>query len=190
MFATWPSMYDPVKSLLNAPDETEAEKLTERWMKAKLKELNYVGLTAALISGVVIGSFSTYSAPSDPWTTHALWLSALLLALTSISIATQQSIGLNRLSSNENGLYKIRRLLGEDNPRYHPYDRGLYVSDNEQSKEPRVRIRKSQLWIWQTPVMLLNFALLLYIIGLMTAVFSRAVAARGDWSDGNIKAGP
>ena len=47
MFATWPSMYDPVKSLLNAPDEGEADKLTERWMKAKLKELNYVGLTVS-----------------------------------------------------------------------------------------------------------------------------------------------
>ena len=47
MFATWPSMYDPVKSLLNAPDDAEADRLTERWKEAKLKELNYVGLTVS-----------------------------------------------------------------------------------------------------------------------------------------------
>ena len=44
-FAQWPSMHDPVKYLLNASDAQEADKLTERWVEAKLRELNYVGLT-------------------------------------------------------------------------------------------------------------------------------------------------
>lgn len=45
VFATWPSMHDPINSLLNATDVEEADKLTEKWTDAKLKELNYVGLS-------------------------------------------------------------------------------------------------------------------------------------------------
>ena len=142
---------------------------------------------SALITGAVIGSFQIYSAATDPWSTNAFWVSALLLALTSISIATQQSIGLNRLSSYENGLGKIRLLLGEQNPRFDNIHRATYKGRNEKIAEYRFRMRKSQLWIWQTPVMLLNFAILLFIIGLMIAVFSKAVQAHGDWSSGDMK---
>lgn len=45
IFATWPSMHDPINNLLNAIDVEEADKLTEKWTDAKLKELNYVGLS-------------------------------------------------------------------------------------------------------------------------------------------------
>ena len=44
VFATWPSMHDPISNLLNAPP-TEADRLTEKWTDAKLKELNYVGIS-------------------------------------------------------------------------------------------------------------------------------------------------
>lgn len=45
IFATWPSMHDPIKYLLNVADVQEADILTEKWTKAKLKELQYVGLS-------------------------------------------------------------------------------------------------------------------------------------------------
>lgn len=45
VFATWPSMHDPISNLLNAADAEEADKLTEKWTDAKLKELNYVGIS-------------------------------------------------------------------------------------------------------------------------------------------------
>ena len=45
VFATWPSMHDPIKFLLNVSDEHEADELTEKWTDAKLKELQYVGLS-------------------------------------------------------------------------------------------------------------------------------------------------
>lgn len=45
IFATWPSMHDPISDLLNAADAEEADKLTEKWTDAKLKELNYVGIS-------------------------------------------------------------------------------------------------------------------------------------------------
>lgn len=45
IFATWPSMHDPINHLLNAADPEEADKLTEKWTDGKLKELQYVGTT-------------------------------------------------------------------------------------------------------------------------------------------------
>lgn len=46
-------------------------------------------------------------------------------------------------------------------------------------------MKKSQLWIWQTPVMLSNFAILLFVIGLMISIFVRAARSLGDWTKGN-----
>lgn len=48
VFATWPSMHDPVNYLLNASTDIEADKLTEKWTDGKLKELEYVGLTVRM----------------------------------------------------------------------------------------------------------------------------------------------
>ena len=45
IFAPWPSMHNPVDRLLNAADTEEADRLTEKWTKGKLKELQYVGLS-------------------------------------------------------------------------------------------------------------------------------------------------
>lgn len=44
-FAPWPSMHDPIKALLNVPDQEVADRLTEKWTDAKLGELQYVGVT-------------------------------------------------------------------------------------------------------------------------------------------------
>ena len=49
VFATWPSMHDPISHLLNAADAEEADRLTEKWTDAKLKELNYVGISVRII---------------------------------------------------------------------------------------------------------------------------------------------
>lgn len=45
VFAPWPSMQNPVDHLLNISDTEEADKLTEKWTRGKLKELQYVGLS-------------------------------------------------------------------------------------------------------------------------------------------------
>jgi len=44
LLAPWPSMHDPIKSLLNA-EEHEADILTTKWRDSKLAELNYIGIT-------------------------------------------------------------------------------------------------------------------------------------------------
>ena len=45
VFAPWPSTYEPIKSLLNAPTEAEKDLLTAAWRDRKLAELSFVGIT-------------------------------------------------------------------------------------------------------------------------------------------------
>ena len=139
------------------------------------------------MTGTIASAFSWYTVPDDPWSTEACWLSALVLALTAISLAAQQTIGLSRLSTCEKGWLKIRRLLGEQDPSYENPSMRRYSASHHQYFESRVRMKKSQLWIWQTPVMLSNFAILLFIIGLMISVFVRAAVVHGDWSTGRMQ---
>ena len=47
VFATWSSMQNPIDYLLNVRDAREADKLTEKWTKGKLKELQFVGLSVS-----------------------------------------------------------------------------------------------------------------------------------------------
>ncbi|KAL8831671.1 MAG: hypothetical protein Q9170_005194 [Blastenia crenularia] len=181
-------MSDPISHLLNVTDTHEADKLTEKWADGKLKELNYVGVSSALVTGTIASAFSWYSIDDDPWTTEAFWTAALVLTLTAISLATQQTIGLSRLCSCENGWLKVRNLLGEENPSYRRIERKpSFLSRPQRHPENKIRMKKSQLWMWQTPVMLLNFAILLFVIGLMISVFVRAARYGGDWTNGRIQ---
>ena len=138
------------------------------------------------MTGTIASAFSWYSVESDPWSTEACWTSALVLALTSISLATQQTIGLSRLCSCENGWLRVRRLLGDfDHSQSRSSFDSSFLSGPQAPAEKRIRPKKSQLWMWQTPVMLSNFAILLFVIGLMISVFVRAVQSRGDWAKGS-----
>lgn len=179
MTATWPSMHDPVTHLLNAADDKEADELTKKWTEGKLQELQYVGLSSALVTGAIASAFSWYSVEDDPWTTEACWASAMVLALTAISLASQQTIGLSRLCSCEDGWVKVRHLLGKRNPDY-----GVSLHRHHRHARYKVKMKTSQLWMWQTPVMLANIAILLFVIGLMISIFARAVKTRGDWTMG------
>ena len=115
-------------------------------------------------------------------------MSSLVLALTAISLAAQQTIGLNRLRSCENGWLKIRHLLGEAPGKEDHHPTASHGSDDAKDVSNRTRIKRSQLWAWQTPIMMSNFAILLFIVGLMIAIFARAAATMGDWSkpDGKV----
>lgn len=134
---------------------------------------------SAMITGTIAAAFSWYSVEDDPWAAEACWTSALVLALTAISLATQQTIGLSRLCSCEDGWPKVRHLLGKNNPDY-----GKSPRRPHRHAEGKVKMKTSQLWMWQTPVMLSNFSILLFVIGLMTSIFARAARTRGDWTKG------
>jgi hypothetical protein len=83
---------------------------------------------------------------------RSVWYSGLFLALVSIAIAVQQTVALHRLNSNQYGLARLRSMLSYKHA-------GV------------IKARYSQVYIWQTPIMLLNVSILLFLIGLTIVVF-------------------
>lgn len=124
-----------------------------------------------MIASVVSGSFTWPQPDTIPIATLGCWYSALIFALTSVSSATQQAVTLNRLSTYSNGLTRIRLLLASRTPSEQAHD-----GHNAQHNRPSLR----QLYVWQTPIMFLNFSILLYIAGLMTLVFQVASQQWGN----------
>lgn len=75
--------------------------------------------------------------------------------LTSICLATQQGVSLNRLSGYSNCLSRIRDILGSK-----PDLSATAVLPNW-----------DQLYVWQTLIMLLNISVVLFIVGIVILVF-------------------
>jgi len=93
------------------------------------------------------------------------------MTLTSICLATQQGVALNRISGYANSLERLRAMLGTDS------------SPVSNSTTPNW----DQLYVWQTPIMLLNVSVILFIVGLIIMVFDEL--ARDLWSERSIKVG-
>jgi hypothetical protein len=103
----------------------------------------------------------------------ATWYSSLILALTAISSATQQSLTLYRLGCYEDCSLRLRKILGYERRRK---DGSTFWT-----------VRWTQLVVWQIPVMLLNFSILLYMAGLLTMLKERADFAGGKLSNDDVK---
>ncbi|KIV79109.1 hypothetical protein PV11_06694 [Exophiala sideris] len=146
----------PIEQLLNAPAELQKD-LARAWKDGKLAELSFVGLAGALISGVYASAFSWYNIPPQPWTLKSSWYSGLLFALVSICIATQQSVALHRLASNEDGLLRLCTVLSY-------------------KQAGRLQPRYLQIFIWQASVMLLNISIFLFLLGLVILVYQEVVS--------------
>ncbi|KAK3390635.1 hypothetical protein B0H63DRAFT_466188 [Podospora didyma] len=170
VFAPWPSTYEPIKSLLNAPTTAEKDVLTATWRDRKLSELSFVGITCGLVASVISASFSWQPVDQIPWPTAGLWYGALLMNLTSICLATQQGVSLNRLSGYSDSLLRIRNLLGSQTAQY------AHVI---------VVPHWDQLYVWQTPIMLLNVSVILFITGIVILLFDSLGSF--NWTDRAVK---
>jgi hypothetical protein len=93
----------------------------------------------------------------------AAWYSSLILGLTAVSSAMQQSLTLYRLGCYEDCLPRLRAILGREHRRA---DGSTFW-----------RVRWSQMVVWQVPVMLLNFAILLFVSGVVGMLRDRAMRA-------------
>lgn len=117
----------------------------------------------------------TWQPPQPSWLPTGLWYSSLVLDLVAICLATQQSVALNRLSCYKDGLSKIRFVLGHMQPS---------KDGRPETWEPR----RLQLYVWQTPIMLLNFSILLFIIGLSVMIIGAAGQTNQVFTSENAKA--
>jgi hypothetical protein len=94
-----------------------------------------------------------------------IWYSALLLALGTIATASQQAVMLTRLNTYTDSPQRVRKMLGK-------LEGGSW------------KPRKMQLFIWQSPVMLQNASIYMFIAGLVVLVWKSAMT---HWSADQLK---
>jgi hypothetical protein len=102
---------------------------------------------------------------SDQKVVLGIWYSALLLALGAIATATQQAVKLARLNTYPDCRQRVCNMLG--------------VYEGQQW-----RPRKVQLFIWQTPVMLQNGSIYMFLAGLVLLIWKTTLE---NWSMDQLK---
>ena len=123
--------------------------------------------------------------------------------LIAISIATQQAIALNRISSYRDSTQKIRSILGRKQVSTKPAsqdnaDAGDLAKEapDELAANDRIQLDEarefwdpkwSQLFVWQSPIMLLNFSILFYLVGFLLVIIEPARAAMMSWMIVEVK---
>ncbi|CAI6342228.1 unnamed protein product [Periconia digitata] len=154
------STYEPIEILLNAESVEERDRLTERWKDTRINELNFVGVVAALLAGVLTSTGSwpdiLPGSQKSPWPVRTSWYCGIILSLFSILTAADQSVRLYRLSSHRDGYHKIRKLLAK----------------SKHAKRGKIQISKAQIYTWQMPVMFLTTATICMIVGMFLHVWS------------------
>jgi hypothetical protein len=116
-------------------------------------------LQCALITGAVVQALTWPQAQTASELPLGLWYSSLVLSLVAICLATQQSVALNRVSSYKDYEARIRSMLGHK------------VVSKDSDRGEAWTPRKLQLYVWQTPIMHLNFGILGFVVGLGIMVF-------------------
>ncbi|CAG9990525.1 unnamed protein product [Clonostachys byssicola] len=142
---------EPIRQLIQETNPSAPGSATRAWREGKLAELTNVGISSALVAGVIAAAFSwsTETVGSLYPEVKGIWFGALILVLTAINLATMQSTTLQRLGCTDSGIDRIYESLGFLNV--------------QQVREPK----KFQVLIWQMPLMLLNLSTSLVAIGLL-----------------------
>jgi len=181
IYAPDAATYDPIEILLNTEHAKEKDDLTIQWRDNKLSELNFIGVVAALLAGVLTSTGSwpqvLPSGRESPWPIRTAWYCGIILSLFSILTAADQTVRLHRLSGHRDGLNGIRRLLSKTN------------GERKHSKKSGRRVPSLlQVFTWQMPVMFLTTATISMIIGMFLHVWSATRHLQSsEWWDDNSK---
>lgn len=92
----------------------------------------------------VVGALAWPRLETSHWAVSACWLSSLLLSIAATLSAAQQSLVIEHLQETENSEF---------------YGRDFWRDDNGDPKW-------SVIFTWQTPLMFLNYSLVLFFVGL------------------------
>ncbi|KAI7772992.1 hypothetical protein LA080_012583 [Diaporthe eres] len=158
----------PIQDIVRRENDAQRRQLTRLWREAKINELNFVGITmkSALVTGTFAGAIGWQTVGTLSPYVLAIWYGGLFLVLFSISLAIEQGIALHRLTTSDDALDHISKLLGY---------KGGTPAAIAASKPPRDRILA-----WQMPVMLLNISISLFAFGLMAEIFQQYRATHLD----------
>ncbi|KAM0321812.1 hypothetical protein ACHAQA_009909 [Verticillium albo-atrum] len=145
-------------AILNEPDASVRDDLTERWRDHKLQELNFVGTVGALLAACLS---STGSWPdvldngrNQPWSIRACWYCGLVFSLFAVLTALQQSLRLHRLSAHREGLAWIRKGM-----------------TGKEKRGGEVQVRTWQVYAWQSSLVFLVAAVTCLVVGILVLVW-------------------
>ncbi|KAI1086688.1 hypothetical protein F5B19DRAFT_478353 [Rostrohypoxylon terebratum] len=148
--------------MLNKPDPVKKKQITKKWMRIMESHLNVMIITSSVVGSIMASAFSWASFSNDTSNSaciqivKAIWYGALLLSVSSIAAASQQITSIHRLDFYQDGCEMIHELLGEF----------AQTPTGSNSNPPVVKLKLSQAFLWQIPVMLLNGSLYLFTVGL------------------------
>ncbi|KAI2617141.1 hypothetical protein GGR54DRAFT_641246 [Hypoxylon sp. NC1633] len=174
---------NPIENIKNHQDykddkgRSELIKALAQFRHTKSEELSFVTKAATLSGAAVIGVFSWPTTERTIWAAKLLWHWSLFLSTFSLIGSAHQRL-LRHLPSLEKDSQefddsKIQLAL---NLFLQP---PLSVANLNTKLEPR-RISGRMLWIWQCPMMLMNYSWVLFLVGyalhLLTPVFDPSLA--------------
>ncbi|KAH0559487.1 hypothetical protein GP486_003995 [Trichoglossum hirsutum] len=146
----WICLQAAIEQILQEQDVIVQSKQLNDWRKRKNKELEMVTFAGTLIASAVTGSIQWSALGAAHWLVSAAWYSTLLFSLVSVIMAFYLSILLTNLSINNDGDSILLKAL---------------CRSGRQKKS-----RWTSLFALQMPIMLLSYALMMYIVGLSLLV--------------------
>ncbi|KAI1418412.1 hypothetical protein F5Y13DRAFT_149119 [Hypoxylon sp. FL1857] len=164
----WRTTFEPINIMLNEPDTEKKTQFTQKWLRNMERHLNIMIITSSVTSSIVASAFSwsVFTDDSDGSTcvkiVKACWYGALILSVSSIAAASQQITTIHRLDMYPDAPAIIHELLGEAVQS----TSGCGQATGTATATPTLKLRLSQAFLWQIPVMLLNGSLYFFTAGL------------------------
>ncbi|KAL3469129.1 hypothetical protein BJX99DRAFT_265485 [Aspergillus californicus] len=156
VFWPWIVNHAVLKHAISMDENMTLKERVQGWCDSKSAELTNVIISGGLTAAVLAQVFAWPKGKDQtPEIARICWYSGLVVVLTAVTLATQQNIALTRAKVSPKGwiyLHSILNVYGEN------------IGSTEQ------RPSRVQLYIWQVPVMLLNFSNLLLVIGILALV--------------------
>ncbi|KAL2853012.1 hypothetical protein BJX68DRAFT_265252 [Aspergillus pseudodeflectus] len=137
-------------------DSKTVKERVEGWCESKATELTHVSISGGLTAAVLTQLFAwPQTQDAIPEFSRICWYSGLVLVITAVTLATQQNIALTRARASPRGWAYLRSILSAD---------GEKIDSTDQSPS------QIQLYMWQVPVMMLNFSNMLLVLGILVLV--------------------
>ncbi|CAF3473149.1 unnamed protein product [Fusarium graminearum] len=153
IFLPWRTNYEILEHAINTFNQDgETNEWIQRFCESKSNELSNISVLGGITAAVISTAFTWDPSAPVPATVRGAWYCGLIFALTAVSVAAQQNIALIRAKAHPKGFDNLRYMFMEAKKTLNlPIDRTEAVAIK---KQPIYY----QLYLWQVPIMMLNFA--------------------------------
>ncbi|VUC32670.1 unnamed protein product [Clonostachys rosea] len=163
---SWEVSVVPFKAIGNADSEQKRDSLIEAWVKTMTHQLSNVMVTGAIMSSVIVGSFTwtifDQTLPTAMTIIRTLWFSSLILSITAVGVALHQSVFLARMANV---------------PEFYSVMVDILCFETRMGK---MKPRQEQVLIWLLAVGLLEWSLGLWFGGFVVFLWDLTKMAQQD----------